>query len=223
MPDGRIELLRGGGAPVSLDAGTWRAVYVERGAAVVSVGDTAPVRIGADASLAIGDRAARLGGFEPETRLWLWQWRFAGAAPALPPPGLEACLAHDVQADPADPTDTPGAAILRFERVDLHPGGVTPRHTHAGCGLRVLVAGGIDADVGARRLTLSPGDAWLERGPGECVVGRVAAGTPAAFVRLMVLPEGLAGKDSYRAWDADAAALPRPAAYRRDFETRVTR
>lgn len=214
-------MLRGGETPVSLPAGAWRAIYLERGAAALSAEDTSPVRLQADTGHAIDRAAVTLAPLTDRTRFWLWQWRFAGDAPFPETPGLAACLSHEIHAAAGIAADPPHAAILRMERVDLSAGAVTPAHTHAGCGLRVLVGGRINATVGDRQLRLCPGDCWLERGPGECVVGRVGPEEPAAFVRLMVLPVGLAGKNSYRPWDERAAAMPRPAAYRLEFEKRV--
>jgi len=209
MSAGTLSLWRGGGAAVTLPAGGWRALYLERGA--LAVGDA---RLGPDSGRALGSAALRLTPQAPDIRFWLWDWRFS-AAPA-PIEGLAPVLAHA----PDGPAD---AVLLRLERVDLPPGSVTAPHTHAGCGLRVLIAGAIEAELDARRLSLAPGDAWLEKGPAERVVGRVGT-APAAFVRLMVLPADMAGQDSYRPWgDAKAPAQPRPARVRRDFEMRVER
>lgn len=204
-----------------MPAGAWRAIYLERGAAALSAEGTAHLRLAADTGHAIGRAAVTLAPLTDRTRFWLWQWRFAGEAAFQEPPGLAPCLSHAVHAEPGNAEDPSHATILRMERVDLHAGAVTPPHTHAGCGLRVLIGGGIAATVGDRQFRLDPGDCWLERGPGECVIGRVGPEGPAAFVRLMVLPVGLAGKSSYRPWDERAAAMPRPAAYRLEFEKRV--
>lgn len=212
MPAGTLSLWQGGGAAVALPPGGWRALYVERGA--LAVGEAV---LGPDTGRALGPAPLRLAPEAPDNRIWLWDWRFAPEPAPAPPEGLAPVLAHA----PDGPAD---AVLLRLERVDLPPGAVTAPHTHAGCGLRVLIAGAIEAELDARRLSLAPGDAWLEKGPGERVVGRVGADGPAAFVRLMVLPAGMAGQDSYRPWgDATAPAQPRPARVRRDFEMRVER
>ena len=99
--------------------------------------------------------------------------------------------------------------LLRADRVDFAPGIATPRHTHAGPGIRCLLSGAVDAEIGDVRATYRAGEAWLERGP-DPVIGRPSATEPTAFVRVMVLPRALLGQPSYRAWSEADAAMPRP-------------
>jgi quercetin dioxygenase-like cupin family protein len=99
--------------------------------------------------------------------------------------------------------------VLRLDRVDFEPGAVTPRHTHAGPGIRRLLQGMTMAEVGAEYRRIGPGEAWWESGV-EPVVGRVLApGT--AFIRCMVLPPSLLGQPSFRPWTPTDAARPRQA------------
>jgi quercetin dioxygenase-like cupin family protein len=99
--------------------------------------------------------------------------------------------------------------LLRADRVDFALGGATPKHTHAGPGIRCLLSGSVDAEIGDLRATYRAGEAWLERGP-DPVIGRPSATEPAAFVRVMVLPRALLGQPSYRPWSEADAAMPRP-------------
>jgi quercetin dioxygenase-like cupin family protein len=99
--------------------------------------------------------------------------------------------------------------LLRADRVDFAPGIATPRHTHAGPGIRCLLFGRVDAEIGELRATYRAGEAWLERGP-DPVIGRPSATESTAFVRVMVLPRALLGQPSYRPWSEADAAMPRP-------------
>lgn len=99
--------------------------------------------------------------------------------------------------------------LLRADRVDFELGGATPKHTHAGPGIRCLLSGWVDAEIGDVRATYRAGEAWLERGP-DPVIGRPSTTEPTAFVRVMVLPRALLGQPSYRPWSEAAAAMPRP-------------
>jgi len=110
--------------------------------------------------------------------------------------------------------------LLRFDRVDSPPGGETPRHTHAGPGLRRLVAGRIEAEIGRDRFEIMPDEVWFERGP-DPVIGRSVGDVPASFVRLLVLPPDMRGRPSYRAWDSTETAKPSPVGYRLVFETDI--
>lgn len=214
MPLGFFRLLSGGDAPVHLSQGAWRAAYVQSGAARIGPGDAV---LQAGQGLALGREAATCTPTAPGTRLWIWEW--AASKPAALPGGTDPALAYELGRYQDEPDDI---AILRMEQVALHPGAQTARHTHAGCGLRVLVAGHIDAEIGARHLSLQPGDSWLERGPDEPVIGR-AGPEGAVFVRVMVLADGMQGQDSYRAWgDDDDKRRGRPASYAQFFEEKVT-
>jgi hypothetical protein len=85
-------------------------------------------------------------------------------------------------------------SVLRVDHIRLGAGMVTPRHRHAGPGIRFLVAGGLDAMVGARRYPVRAGEAWLETVEDD-VIGR-AGPAGAAFLRFVLLPAALAGGQS---------------------------
>jgi len=213
MPIGFFRLLSCGDTTVNLPPGPWRAVYVQRGAARITP-DGAVAKAGE--GLALGRSAASCRPTASPARFWIWEW--SSGRPADVPAGAEVALAHEVGRYHDEPD---GAALLRMEEVALHPGAETARHTHAGCGLRVLVAGHIDAEVGDRLLSLSPGDCWLERGPEEPVIGRAGA-EGAVFVRVMVLAGAMKGQDSYRPWGDDTDRRGRPASYKKFFESEVS-
>lgn len=212
MPLGAFRLLVVSDAAVTLSAGPWRAGFVQHGR--VELSPSAAVLNPGEAR-AFGRSALSCAAQEAGTLLWVWEW--TEGVPGPVPAGAGLALSYDVLSDPAVP-DRP--VLLRMERVALHPGAVTARHTHAGCGLRVLVEGHIDAQVGDRHLSLSPGDFWLERGPDEPVIGR-AGPDGATFVRVMVLADGMQGQDSYRPWGDDTDRRGRPASYQKFFEAEV--
>jgi quercetin dioxygenase-like cupin family protein len=211
MPEGLARLVRLGEGPVRLAPGPFRALYVWRGAL------SGTVAIGAGQGVALGAGACEIA---PGPGCAAFLWEVSGPATVPTDPGE--MLRHAMPLLPGETPATGRAAVLRFERVDLNPGAATPRHTHRGSGLRVLVEGRIEAEVGDARLSLHPGDAWLEKGPDEPVIGRTLPGTPAAFVRLLVLPADMAGQDSFVLLEDGPADRPRPARYERFFETRIS-
>jgi quercetin dioxygenase-like cupin family protein len=222
MPSGRCRLLSGGDVAVLLKAPVWRAFHVWRGAVWVKSGAARAECVLAGQAVAVGREPVVI---TPEAgeacQYWLWELDGDAARPDDPAAGLVELLRHDFERYPEEPAGAANAACVRLERVDLHLGAQTPRHTHAGCGLRVLISGALRAQIGARRLLLAPGDAWLERGPGEPVIGEADPDQPTAFLRLMILPDGMEGQDSFRLWDNAATTRQRPATYQRFFEQRV--
>jgi len=223
MPLGHARLLSGSGRKtMDLAAGPWRALYAWKGAVRVSGENGRPgfeVPCGTGAAL---DRAAvKISTDSTASVCLVWEVTPQKAPPGASPEGFRELLRYDMPRLPGDHPDTLGEAVLRFERVDLKPGVETPRHTHIGSGLRVLIKGTLVADIDGRIQTLNAGDAWLEKGPGEAVTGRAAAGLETAFVRLLVLPADAAGQDSFVFLEGGAADRPRPAAYERYHEERV--
>jgi quercetin dioxygenase-like cupin family protein len=222
MPSGRCRLLSGGTVAVSLRAPIWRALHVWSGAVWVASGAARAKRLADGQAVALGREPVVI---TPEAgeecRYWMWELEGDAARPDGRAAGLTELLNHVLEPYPDEPEGAPNVACVRLERVDLHLGARTPRHTHAGCGLRVLISGALQAQVGGRRLSLAPGDAWLERGPGEPVVGQADPDRPTAFVRLMILPDGMEGQDSFRLWDNAATNRQRPAKYQKFFEQRV--
>jgi hypothetical protein len=136
-------------------------------------------------------------------------WRFeVSDVPALATPDEHGrmILAHLLSRNPAAPF------VLRMDRVDFPPEGATPKHGHAGPGIRRLLA-----EIGEQAHRIDLGAAWFETGT-DPVIGRVMA-PGSAFVRCMVLDAELLGRPTFRAWDADEAAKPRSASSRLFFDT----
>lgn len=123
---------------------------------------------------------------------------------------LARLLAHD----PAQPI------VLRADRVDFSADAVTPRHGHAGPGIRRLLQGRLAAELGEERRRIDVGQAWFESGH-EPVVGRNLA-PASAFVRAMALEPALLGQPTFRAWTESDRALPRSTGRRLFFDELVT-
>jgi len=98
--------------------------------------------------------------------------------------------------------------LLRCDRVDFPPSGVAYRHTHPGAGIRRLLFGEITIETEGISTTYGPGHAWFERGP-EPVLATTTAAGPSAFVRVMLVPAGLAGQRTIRYVDPDDAQRPK--------------
>jgi hypothetical protein len=141
-------------------------------------------------------------------------WRFdVSEVPVLVAPEERArlVLAHPLDRDPATPF------VLRMDRVDFPPAGETPKHGHAGPGIRRLLSGRLLAEIAEEAHRIDPGGAWFETGT-DPVIGRVLA-PGSAFIRCMVLDVELLGKPTFRAWSAEEAAKPRSASSRLFFDT----
>jgi quercetin dioxygenase-like cupin family protein len=93
----------------------------------------------------------------------------------------------------AAPVDVRPGWLMRHDRVDFPPGGVAYRHTHPGPGIRYLLHGSIRIDSGGETHDYWPGEAWFESGP-EPVLATASATEDSAFVRVLLLPPGWAGK-----------------------------
>ena len=169
-------------------------LYVETGSAEAT-DDGAKVSVAADDGRFVSGQVSVADG----ARAWLYEKVDADAPP------LEAEIAL---ADIAEP-DFPEPFVVRADRVESTPGARTPRHGHRGPGLRRLIFGQLQAEVGEGIRRIRAGEAWFETGV-EPVVGINTGGTNAAFVRLLVLPNELAGgKSSFVAADEAEAAKPR--------------
>jgi quercetin dioxygenase-like cupin family protein len=99
------------------------------------------------------------------------------------------------------------ASVARLDRVDFPPGGIAYRHVHPGPGIRYLLHGQLTIDRGATR-TYSPGDAWFE-GADDPVLATASAIEDTAFVRLLLLPAGWAGRRTIRYVDPADEGKPR--------------
>ncbi len=221
MPVGKARLLRGGSKLVDLPAGHWRAIYPWRGSLSVTRKDGLQANLRPGEGQPLGRAACRIEMLERDGEYFLWEIDGPEASHAEVPDGLVELLRYDMPRLQGESVAEEREAALRFERVDLNEGAETPRHTHRGSGLRVLIDGSLEADIDGHRRDLHPGDAWLEKGPGEAVIGRAASGCRTAFVRLLVLPVIAEGEDSFVLLEDDDAPRPRPAAYERFHEERV--
>lgn len=179
-----------------------RAVYVRHGSAEIE--DVGAVGAG-DCRLVVGSATLR-----GEAEIWCFEaaaaWDEADRARIV--------LAALLHRDPAAPI------VLRADRVDFPPGAVTPRHGHAGPGIRRLLHGRLSAEIGEEVHRIDPGQAWFETGH-DPVVGRNLA-PASAFVRGMALDPVLHGRPTFRAWDGMEAAKPRGVAPRLFFDEIVT-
>jgi hypothetical protein len=179
-----------------------RAIYVRRGTVEVAGSGT----IGADdCRLVVG--AATLRG---DGEVWCYEAAAAWDDTDRDRIVLAALL----------PRDAGAPLVLRADRVDFPADGVTPKHGHAGPGIRRLLHGRLSAEIGEQVFRIDPGRAWFEAGP-DPVVGRNLA-PASAFVRGMALDVALHGKPTYRAWDEVEAAKPRGVAPRLFFDEIVT-
>lgn len=205
-----------GGSELDLGPGPWRAIYVVQGA-IRSAGQI----IRAGSGVGLGAAKCDLALAEPDTRAYLWEVGGSAQSNLALHTGLRFLLSYQMPPLAEDDSAAPGKAIIRFERVDLFPGVETPPHTHRGSGLRVLITGELEAEIDGKRQRFVPGDAWIEKGPGETVIGRAAPEQQTSFVRLLVLPSAAAGGDSFVDLSKTPGDRPRPADYRRYFEEEV--
>ncbi|WP_337876182.1 hypothetical protein [Elioraea sp.] len=141
-------------------------------------------------------------------------WGYEVARALDPPDPRRTVLRVTLPRDPDSPL------LLRADRVDFPAGAVTPRHGHAGPGIRRLLAGRLFAEIGDAHRRIDPGEAWFESGA-EPVVGRNLA-PASAFLRCMVLDPDLAGRPTFRPASPEDATKPRAVAYRLFLETIVT-
>ncbi len=87
--------------------------------------------------------------------------------------------------------------LVRCDRVDFPAGGVAFLHTHQGPGIRCLVDGLFAVETQGTRHEIDRLGAWFEAGP-DPVYAEVRGDQPAAFVRVMILPQRLLGSPSIR-------------------------
>lgn len=116
--------------------------------------------------------------------------------------------------------DPDARLLLRADRVDFPAGAVTPRHGHAGPGIRRLLSGRLFAEIGPIHQRIDAGAAWFESGA-EPVVGHNLA-PASAFLRCMVLDPDLLGCPTFRPASPEDAAKPRAVTYRLFLDTIIT-
>ncbi len=175
-----------------------RMIWVVKGSAIFAAGD-AIVRLAAGSSAflpgpatvgAAGAEGAEILRWElvppssPDGRL-----RAEGTTSR---PTLDARVALD------DGTDW----LMRLDTVELPAGGKAPKHVHQGPGIRCLLEGGFTVDTQGHTSSYKPGEAWFETGP-DPVVAWAPDDMAMRFVRVMVLPRALLGKQSTRYVEMD--------------------
>jgi hypothetical protein len=87
--------------------------------------------------------------------------------------------------------------LMRLDTIELPAAGKAPMHTHQGPGIRCLLEGGFTVETQGHTNSYAPGEAWFETGP-DPVVAWAPDDKAAKFVRAMVLPRALMGKQSTR-------------------------
>jgi hypothetical protein len=184
-----------------------RVVYVRRGRLVAHGEDGTACEMAED-SCALFVGALTL---EGDGEAWSFELYASGSIAEEP---ARVVLAVDLPRDPAMPV------LLRADRVDFPPGAVTPRHGHAGPGIRRLLFGRLSAELGTTRRRIDAGEAWFESGEEPVVGANIAPAS--AFVRGMALDPALLGKPTFRAWSEAHAARPRGVAYRPFLDAVVT-
>ena len=192
------------GRPIALPPAA-RALYVRSGRVAVYHGGKATMLADEGCALFVG--AASLAGDGVV-------WGFEATRSLAAPDPLRTLLRVTL------PRDLDAPLLLRADRVHFPPGAVTPRHVHAGPGIRRLISGRLFAEIGGTHRRIDAGEAWFESGE-EPVVGRNLA-PASAFVRCMALDPGLLGRPTFRAATPEDAALPRPVCYRPILDAIVT-
>jgi hypothetical protein len=105
-----------------------------------------------------------------------------------------------------------GDLLLRGDSVAFPPGGCAYRHRHQGPGIRCLIEGSIRIDTAGHSTSYGPGGAWYESGP-EPVFAQAASDRATRFVRMMILPRALVGKNSIQYLDPQDKDRPKSQSY----------
>ena len=139
-----------------------------------------------------------------------WRWELApeGAAGEAAGSGVRSRekLAAALQHLPA------GDLLLRGDSVGFPPAGCAYLHRHQGPGIRCLIEGGIRIDTHGGSTSYGPGGAWYESGP-DPVFAQAAADRPSRFIRVMILPRALLGKNSIEYLNEEDRAKPKSQRY----------
>lgn len=117
--------------------------------------------------------------------------------------------------------DAGGAYLLRCDRVDFPPDGEALTHTHAGGGIRCLLAGAIDIHTGDTVHRYLPLEPWFEAGP-DAVYAKAAPNVSTAFARVMILPQALLGKSSITYVKPEDIDRPKNQKYQVFIDTPIT-
>ena len=112
-------------------------------------------------------------------------------------------LATEIELESADDW------ILRCDRVDFPPRSVAYRHVHPGPGIRRILFGALTIDRGdGEPVTYRPGESWWEAA-NDPVLATASLTEETAFVRVLLLPAGWAGKRTIRYLDPADEDKPR--------------
>ncbi|HIG16593.1 MAG TPA: hypothetical protein EYQ31_04500 [Candidatus Handelsmanbacteria bacterium] len=102
--------------------------------------------------------------------------------------------------------------LLRGDKVELPPGGIAYRHTHAGAGIRCLVQGRFFVSTEGTEHSYKQYEPWFEAGP-DPVLAWAPESEPGHFARVMILPRRLHGASSIRYMDEADRDRPKPQKY----------
>ena len=147
----------------------------------------------------------------------IWRWDLTKGPPAsFASAGLRSLvkLSAPLQILPE------GGLLMRGDSVAFPPGGCALTHVHQGPGIRCLIEGGIRIDTGGRSTAFGPGGAWFESGPEE-VFAQAAPDRPSRFIRAMILPIALLGKNSIRYVNEADKGKPHSQSYVRFFDVPI--
>jgi len=106
-----------------------------------------------------------------------------------------------------------GELLMRGDSVAFPPGGCAYQHRHQGPGIRCLIEGGIRIDTHGRSTSFGPGGAWYESGP-DAVFAQASPDKPSRFIRVMILPHELVGKNSIQYVNEEDKAKPKSQQYK---------
>jgi hypothetical protein len=103
---------------------------------------------------------------------------------------------------------SPGAWLLRCDRVDFPPGGVAYRHVHPGPGIRRLLHGELTIARDDATHTYRAGESWFEDAD-DPVTATASTMEETAFVRVLLLPREWAGRRTIRYLDPADEGRPK--------------
>jgi hypothetical protein len=178
-----------------------RMIFVVHGAA--KIGD----QTYADGEAWAGEGVATLAPGAPGVTAWRFEVAEDGAAAGAIGGVSRLKLSATLETLPK------GELLLRGDSVAFPPGGCAYLHRHQGPGIRCLVEGGIRIDTHGRSTSYGPGGAWYESGP-DGVFAQGALDRASRFVRVMLLPRGLAGKSSIEYLNEEDKAKPKSQSYK---------
>ena len=115
--------------------------------------------------------------------------------------------------------DFEGSFFVRADAVTSPSGAQTPRHGHRGPGIRRLLKGRLLAQMDETIVQISAGQAWYES-QGHWIIGTNISQDENTFIRVMVLPNDLAGgQSSFVPFSPEEARKKRDVSYHLFGET----